>query len=199
MEFPTIPHKITFKGFGQSDAVTQRVLTEISGLEQFFPRIVACEVTLELSTKRHQQGNLFRVRVEIKVPGDELVAARDPHLHQAHEDLYVAIRDAFNACTRQLEDYSQQTRVRVHHKERQATPRGRVIRIFMEPEGGYGFIETEDSREVYFHSNSVLNDHFKDLAIGTIVRFTEEEGDKGPQASTVRIEGGHRKRSEMAG
>ena len=57
--------------------------------------------------------------------------------------------------------------------------------------GGFGFLKTSDGREVYFHRNSVLNDAFPRLKVGTRVTFAEEEGDKGPQASTVRLEGKH--------
>jgi cold shock CspA family protein len=66
-------------------------------------------------------------------------------------------------------------------------PRGRVIRLFREE--GYGFLETPDGREIYFHRNSVLHPGFDRLEIGTEVRFAEEEGEKGPQASTVAIVG----------
>jgi len=64
-------------------------------------------------------------------------------------------------------------------------PRALVVRLF--PNARYGFLKTPDGREIYFHRNSVLHDDFERLAIGTEVRFDEEEGDKGPQASSVQV------------
>jgi cold shock CspA family protein len=64
-------------------------------------------------------------------------------------------------------------------------PQARVAKLF--PVEGYGYIETPDGREIYFHANSVLNNRFKSLKLGSKVSFTEEAGEKGPQASTVRL------------
>jgi cold shock CspA family protein len=105
--------------------------------------------------------------------------------HAVDEDLYVAIRDAFDAARRRLEDYAGRQRGAVKsHEERH---RARVSRLF--PEEGYGFLATPDGREIYFHRHSVLHPGFDRLAIGTEVRFVEESGEKGPQASTVAIAG----------
>ena len=68
-------------------------------------------------------------------------------------------------------------------KRHEAAPQGRVARLF--PEEGYGFIESVDGREIYFHRNAVVNGGFERLAVGAAVRFAEASGDKGPQASTV--------------
>ena len=104
---------------------------------------------------------------------------------QADEDLPVAIRDAFDAMRRRLEDYARHQRGAV--KSREATPQARVSKLFHEE--GYGFLETPDGREIYFHGNSVLPPGFDHLAVGTEVRFAEEQGAEGPQASTVTIVG----------
>ncbi len=64
-----------------------------------------------------------------------------------------------------------------------------MVRI--DADGGFGFIETPDGREIYFHRNSVLNDGFPRLDVGTRVTFAEEMGEKGPQATTVHIAGKH--------
>jgi cold shock CspA family protein len=120
------------------------------------------------------------VRIDLIVPGDELVVDR-----QVDEDLYVAIRDAFHAARRKLEDYARRQRgaVKVH----EASPHARVVKLF--PDEGYGFLETPDGREVYFHRNSVKDSGFDRLEIGTEVRFAEESGEQGPQASAVIIVG----------
>ena len=64
-----------------------------------------------------------------------------------------------------------------------------MARLF--PEDGYGFLRTLDDREIFFHRNSVVNGEFKRLAVGTEVSFVEELGEKGPQASTVKLVGRH--------
>ena len=107
---------------------------------------------------------------------------------QAADDLAIAIRDAFDAARRRIEDHLRELRRDVKAHELPSV--GHVVRIF--PKEGYGFLETPDNREVYFHRHSVLGEHFDDLTPGTAVRFAEEEGDEGPQASTLAIIGGKR-------
>lgn len=118
------------------------------------------------------------MRVDVTVPGGEIVVKREPN-----EDIYVSIRDAFDAAQRQLKSRAKVRRgeVKTHEKP----PRGHVSVIF--PERGYGFLTTSDARQIYFHKNSVLGDRFKDLKIGAEVRFVEELGEQGPQASTVKV------------
>jgi len=96
----------------------------------------------------------------------------------------VTLRDAFDAARRKLQDYA---RRRGAVKALEARPHGRVSRMFQEK--GYGFLETPDGREVYFHRNSVLELGFDHLQVGDRVYFAEGEGEKGPQASTVRLAG----------
>jgi cold shock CspA family protein len=102
---------------------------------------------------------------------------------EPHEDLYVSIGNAFRAAQRQIEDYDRERRRKVKHHEEM--PRAIVSALF--PEKGYGFLTTPDGREFYFHKNSVLDDKFKVLKVGMKVRFVEELGEKGAQASTVKV------------
>jgi len=81
-----------------SDAVTARIRERAGELERFFDRIISCRVVAECRHPRRQQGNLFRVRIDLKVPGREITVGRDPAAHKAHEDIYVALRDAFDAA-----------------------------------------------------------------------------------------------------
>lgn len=96
-------------------------------------------------------------------------------------NILLAIRDAFDAARRKLQDYARRERgvVKVH----EGSPHGRVSKVF--PEEGFGFLETHDGREIYFHEHSVLESGFAGLKVGTEVHFVEEAGEKGPQASTV--------------
>ncbi|HEX6203170.1 MAG TPA: cold shock domain-containing protein, partial [Thermoanaerobaculia bacterium] len=61
---------------------------------------------------------------------------------------------------------------------------------------GYGFIAADDGREIYFHKNAVLPPGFDEIAVGSRVRFHEEQGNEGPQASTVEILGAPRPRQD---
>ncbi|MGH7966125.1 MAG: cold shock domain-containing protein [Candidatus Binatia bacterium] len=112
------------------------------------------------------------------VPGAELVVTR-----QANADLLVAVRDAFHAAQRQLRDYARRQRGDVKIPE--TPPQAIVSKLFAKE--GYGFLTTPEGREVYFHRNSVLDSGFDQLEVGTVVRFAEERGEKGPQASTVAV------------
>jgi cold shock CspA family protein len=110
---------------------------------------------------------------------------RNPSEDHAHEDAFVAVRDAFAAARRRLQDRRRRQRGQV--KLHEASPEGHVMRV--DAEQGFGFIETADGREIYFHRNSVLNGGFERLCVGAPVRFAEEAGEKGAQASTVRLVG----------
>lgn len=179
-----LPLVISFKGLPSSPAVEARIRSEAAKLDRFHGRITSCRVTVEEPHRHHHQGRLFHVRIQLTVPGrQDLVVKRSPSQHHAHEDPYVAIRDAFDAARRQLQDHVRVSRGKVKFHE--AEPHGRIVRLL--PDGGYGFIETADGSEVYFHRNSVVNADFDDLAPGIAVRFVEELGEKGLQASTVDV------------
>lgn len=173
-----ITPQITLKNVPHSDAVEAKVREKIAKLEQFSDRIMSCKVTIEESQRRQHQGKLFAVHVDITTPGRELVVNR-----VESEDCYVAVRDAFDAAKRQLEEHARKRRGAV--KTHAEPPRGRVAKIF--PFDGYGFIETSDGREIYFHRNSVIEPTFDRLEEGVEVAFLEEQGKEGPQAIRVAM------------
>jgi len=180
-----IPVQITFQDVPHSDDVEARIRSAAEKLDRLSNEIMSCRAVVSAPQRRHRKGKHFHVRLDVSVPGTELVVNREPGDRTTHTDLLVAVRDAFIAMERKLRDYAQHRRKEVKHDV--AAPHGRVSRIFFGE--GYGFIETLDGREVYFHENSVLNDAFKKLEEGMEVRFSEEEGQKGPQASTVSVVG----------
>ncbi len=165
-----------------SEAVAERVRDKAEGLERFYDRITGCNVTLEAPSQHHRQGGAqYRVRVELSVPGGKLVVGRDPAKTATHADLYAAVNAAFREARRQLQDHVRRIEGRV--KTHESPSRAVVTRLF--PEEGYGFLGTPDGREIYFHQRSVLRGAFPRLRVGSTVRFAEEPGDEGPQASTV--------------
>ena len=182
-----LPLQITFRNMQPSAAVEAKIHEYVTKLDKFYNRIVSCRVVVEAPHRHHHEGNLYHIRIDLTVPGGESIVKRDPPEHQAHEDIYVAIRDAFSAARRKLQDYARKQRGDT--KTHEVPPHGQVAALF--PDEGYGFIETSDGREIYFHQNSLLGSVFSDLEIGSEVRFVEEEGDRGTQASTVRLIGKH--------
>ena len=105
--------RITFRHLESSPAVERKITERAAKLETYYDRIVSCHVIVEAPHRRHHQGGLFHVRIDLVLPGTTLVVDREPHEHHAHEDVMVAIRDAFDAARRQLEDYGRRQRAEV--------------------------------------------------------------------------------------
>jgi ribosomal subunit interface protein len=177
--------QLTFRNMRPSPAIEAEVREKAAMLEEFCDRVTSVRVVVETPHRQHRQGKLWHVRVDVRVPGRELVVSREPAQHHAYEDVYVAIRDAFDAAKRQLEDYVREMRGTI--KTHEPPPEGRIVRL--DPERGYGFIATPDAREIYFHRNSVVGAEFDQLRVGDEVRFAEELGEEGPQASSVHLMG----------
>lgn len=182
-----LPLQITFRDMPRSDAVEAKIRERAEKLDKFYDSIMSCRVVVEAPHGHHHQGKHYHIRIDLTVPQGELVVSKDKHDNRTHEDVYVAIRDAFDAAQRQLKEYvrKQRREVKVH----ETPPHGRVVGLY--PEMDYGLIHTGDGREVYFHRNSVLNGGFNHLQAGAEVRFAEEMGEQGPQASTVHTLGKH--------
>ena len=168
-----------------SEAIESKIREKTAKLESFYERIMSCRVVVEAPHRRHRKGKLYHVRIDMTAPGGEIVINREPSRHASHKDVYVAIRDAFDAARRKLQDFAR--RQRGTQKVHEPPPLARVTKLFQEK--GFGFLETPDGREIYFHSNSVLEPGFDTLEIGTEVVFAEEQGADGPQASTVKLAG----------
>lgn len=184
------PLQITFRHMAPSAALEARIRARVEELEHVFDRIVACRVTVEAITRRQQQGKLFEIRIDLTLPGREIAIGRDAGVNHAHEDAHVAVRDAFDAARRRLEDHIRRSRgdVKVH-----AVPdHGRIARLLYDRD--CGFIATATGEEVYFHRNSVAGNAFEQLEVGAEVRFVAQEGESpnGPQASSVVPLGKHR-------
>jgi len=172
------PLKITARDFALSEAFEAEIREKAARLDSYYNGIIGCEVVVEGVVGHHRKGGPFNVRIDLTLPGGELVVT-----HQKEEILAAAIREAFDAARRRLEDYARAQRGDV--KSHEALPHARVSKLL--PQDGYGFLETPDGREIYFHRNSVLDPGFEHLAIGADVHFVEELGTEGPQASTVVI------------
>ena len=180
-----VPLQVTFRHGKRKEAAETRIRERAAKLDRLHQEIISGRVVVDVPQPRHRKGRIYQVQIAVAVPGRELVVNREPLLDHAHEDLTVAIDDAFEAMERKLKEYSREVQGEV--KQSVKPERGVVNQLF--PDQGYGFIVTRDGRDIYFHRNSVLDDAFDRLRLGSEVRFSEEQGDKGPQASTVETAG----------
>jgi cold shock CspA family protein len=171
----------------RSPTLEAKIREKAARLDKFAGRIMSCRVVVEPIGKHRKHGNQYEVRVDITLPNGEVVATREPSERKQYKEIAVAIRDAFDSAARQLEDCVRLQRGAV--KAHQESPHARVSKLM--PGEGYGFLLTPEGREIYFHRNSVLNDSFDRLALGSEVTYAEEAGDRGPQASTVKLVGRH--------
>lgn len=197
----TFPVQITFRNLQPFPAAEERIHAEAAKLSIFSESILRCRVAVELPHLHHERGNPFHLRIDLSVPGGEIVVKHEPSLHGSlrkvaetrskkqaevlapHKDIYVAIRDAFKKARRELQDHVRRQRGQV--KAHANLPMAQVSRLF--PAEGYGFLETPDGRTIYFHQNSLVKGAFEQLQVGTAVRFVEERGEQGSQASVVKL------------
>ncbi len=126
-----LPVQITFRNTDSSPWVEDRIREEAEKLDRYYERITSCRVMVEAPHRHHKHGHHYHVRIELGVPGKELVVKREPSLHSAqaqagagewkkhleahpeHKDIYIAIHDAFKQARRQLQDYARRMRGKV--------------------------------------------------------------------------------------
>lgn len=182
------PPEIDFQGMEATPAVEAAIARHVAQLEARWGRVTACRVVLKAPSEHHRTSGLYEVHIHLSLPdGREVNVARTPTADERHADLTFAIDDAFKHTRRQLQDQVRRAQGQVKQHEGQEI--GTVVRI--DPSGEFGFLETRDGQEIYFHRNSVLDDGFARLRVGSRVTFAEEMGEKGAQASTVRLLGKH--------
>lgn len=176
------PLQIRFVGMDPSEAVETAARRKAEKLDQFRPDIMACRVTIEVAEKHQHQGRPFAVRVDVTVPDHELSVDR-----VQDEDVYVALREAFDDMKRRLEDSVRRDRgdEKVH-----AIPlHGEVVRFA--DEGRCGFIRTPDGDEYWFGPDNMAGLPFDHLALGAQVQFLPELAAQGRQAKRISV-GKHR-------
>lgn len=193
--------QVTFRNTKPTKETEKWIHAQAAKLDTLYPQLMGCRVMVELPHRHHRKGNAYHIRIDLTMPQGEIVVKREPSLNSRarrlgeleirkqgefkvpHKDLRQAINDAFKAAGRRLQDYGR--RQRGDTKSHAPLPEARVSKIL--PRAGYGFLTSGDGREIYFHKNSVLGRAFPRLKVGTTVRFAEEQGEKGPQASTVHL------------
>lgn len=184
------PVQIDFKGFEGSGAQQAAISERLAELERMFGGIIAGRVMVKAPEKHHRKGGPFEITIRLKLPnGREVDVSRAPSADERYSNFQFALGDAFRRAQRQLRDQVELLQREVKTPAEQ--PIGKVSRLFDD----HGFLETSEGLEIYFHRNSVLNGGFAKLEAGTRVSFVEALGEKGPQASTVKLLGKHGLRS----
>ncbi|MGR3321811.1 MAG: HPF/RaiA family ribosome-associated protein [Pseudooceanicola sp.] len=175
---------ISFRNMDPSPAVEEVVARRIAVLERLSDRITGCEVTLDAPQKRKVHGRVFRVRLNLHVPGPDLTVEREVAQGSARDDLVLAVNRAFSAAEKQIKR-QKKTMGRVEVKHHPPVLHGEITQI--EPELGHGWLRADDGREVYFQRDAMTADDWDRLERGTRLRFREEQGDKGPFATGVTL------------
>lgn len=125
--------QVTFRDVEPSRGIEQAIRDKAAKLDQFYDRITSCRVVVDAPHRHHHKGRLYNVRIDLTVPGGELVVNRDNSHAAAHHDVHVAIRDAFDAARRQVQDFARRRRGEV--KTHSVTPPEQVTEQPPSPEG----------------------------------------------------------------
>jgi cold shock CspA family protein len=181
------PFQLEIQGLEPSSHIRDLIASNIVKLEARYGRITSCRVVVQAPGAHHRMGEPYAVSIHLALPnGREVNVGRvSKGLDHRQADLVFAINDAFRRVVRQLRDHAR--KLRGETKQNHVAPEGKVASL--DPGGNCGFLTTDDGREIYFHAHSVLGDRFRKLQAGDRVAFHEEVGEKGPQASTVRVLG----------
>lgn len=176
------PLQITYRHVAKSEALEDLILRKLEDLEQH-GQVQGCRVVIEAPNRPAPGGKRYHVTLAIHVRGDEIVVRQGPVGHKGHDEVEVAISEAFHAARRRLQDHER--RIRGQTKLHEPTQvRGHVAKIFHLER--YGFVATPDGREVFFHENAVRAGGFDRLAVGDAVRFVERDDGEGIRATAVR-------------
>src|SRR3978361_1532541 len=158
-----IPMEISTRDVTLSPAIEAELRKRADKLERHYNRVTSCRIALERPTgNHHHDGGPYRVRVDVTVPGSEVVADKQS------EEIFIAVRDALAAAERQVEEFVDRRRD-FAKPAAGVTPEGEIVRLFSEE--GFGSLTAPDGREIYFHRNAVDDPGFDKLAVGSRVRF----------------------------
>lgn len=172
-----VPLRIASHHFELGPGAEELIRERVAWLERFYPALLECSVVVEGPGRHHQKGGPLQVQLDLQVPGRRTLSIS----RQVGEDLDATLREVFDAARRRLEDVARKQRGQVKaHVDRLE---GRVVQLL--PDEGAGFLAAADGHRIYFHRNAVLPPGFDALEPGSEVRYVEEQGVEGPQASTV--------------
>jgi cold shock CspA family protein len=180
-----VPLELSFRDIDDKGAIEPIIREKVDWLHRVCDYITSCRVAVEKPQRHQQSGNPYRVRINVHVPPNhEIVVAREPGEGNMHDSLETIVRDAFHAVRRQLKEIKEKQSGDVKsHPDQQVD----AVIEELESAEGYGYLRTVGGRRIYFHRHALLNEDFDNLTTGTGVHFVEEEGEQGPQATTVHV------------
>jgi cold shock CspA family protein/ribosome-associated translation inhibitor RaiA len=154
----------------------EKIEEELARLQKHYHNPILHARVEIIGTAHHRLG-AFEVHLVVSIPGDTITLMRQGDM------VMPLVVEAFDVLDRRLAEHAQvvQQQIKTHEEVAQ---HGRVVRLF--PDDDYGFIESDEGLEVYFHAHAVKKGKFSHLMPGTPVKFTQEAGDQGPQAIWVQ-------------
>lgn len=123
-----LPINVVFRNMERAEAAEEKAIHLAQKLERYYQGIMRCDIVIEAEHRHHYKGNLYHIRIDLTLPGSELVVSKSHGDEHAHEDVYVAIRDAFNAMKRQLQSHVR--KIRGHVKHHESAPQGKIAEIY---------------------------------------------------------------------
>lgn len=171
-----VPFQLTVRNMKRTESIESHIQEKISQLEKMCDRIISCQIVLELGSQNKHQGNLYNARIHVTLPKKDLVAN-----HNCEENLWKAIKLAFDDMARQIEETMH--RVKGDTKHHPDIIHGEIVRLYKQKE--FGFIKSDGGDEYYFNADSVVHPNFIHLKEGLEVHFIEGLGDEGLQAHRV--------------
>jgi cold shock CspA family protein/ribosome-associated translation inhibitor RaiA len=178
------PPIISYHNLDPVPAINALIEKRIAVLERISDRITGCEVTMEAAQKRKLHGRMFKVRLNLHIPGPDFSVAQEVAQGSAQDDLILAVNRAFSAAEKHLKRQKKKMGA-VEVKHHPPVLHGKIT--LLEPELGYGYLQADDGREVYFQKDGLTSDDWDQLEKGTRLRFREMEGEKGPYAAAVTV------------
>jgi len=181
-----MPLQVTFHGVSPTHTLARYIEKKAQKLDRIYARPMHCHVVFAAPNRHAHEGRRYNVHIDLRTAGIEIAISRD--LGDSELDAYATIDEAFDEAKRRLRDHADIRRGEV--KSHDLARHGWISKLYTYE--GYGFIESDDGEEIYFHKNAVLRNAFDRLKRGARVRFVEEEGDDGLHASSVSLlRGGH--------
>ena len=175
---------ISYDNIDHSEAIERLVQDRIAALEKRHDRITGCEVILDAPQKQKRHGRVFRVRLNLRLPGPDLSISREVAQGTAQDDLILAVNRTFSAAEKALKK-RKKTMAGVEVKHHAPVLHGEITEL--ESELGYGWVRADDGKTVYFQRDSLTANDWDQLQKGTRLRFREMEGEKGPFATAVTV------------
>lgn len=176
--------EIAFRDVPATDGYKEMILEGIDRLEKIYPHLISCRTVVTDTTPDRRSGNVYRVRVEVGMPGRTIVVDPTDSEPGENRDVAQSINHAFNLARKRLQKAKELQAGDV--KTRELPPHGRITRLLTDDTGvRFGFLLSREGRQAYFQEEALVDLQYDDLEVGDEVRFAAAEGNEGLKATTV--------------